>query len=112
MTGFSMRQIAYSLKSLTQKGFLICSTQEEDYVRNTKVEGRVEDKRIRKIHIVNPKNTELLSCCKIAPLKKYNLDNPVNTNGYKKSDLEKIRNLFKQTLSKQLISQKNSQRFC
>ncbi|MAP25065.1 MAG: hypothetical protein CMM87_06005 [Rickettsiales bacterium] len=103
MTGFSMRQIAYSLKSLKSKKLLIESNQTESYVRNTQEEGRVEDIRVRKVHCVNPAQQDILNNCKIAPLKDIN-KNPVNTNGFIKSDLKDIANYFSKSFNQSSIT--------
>ena len=103
MTGFSMRQIAYSLKSLKSKKLLIESNQTESYVRNTQEEGRVEDTRIRKVHIVNPTHQDILESCKIAPLKDIN-KNPVNTNGFNQSDLKGIIDYFSHTFKQSPVA--------
>lgn len=103
MTGFSMRQIAYSLKTLKAKGLVIESKQMESYVRTTQKEGRVEDTRIRKVHIVNPANKDLLQSCKIAPLKDIN-KNPVNSNGFNQSDLKEVINYFSKTFNQSPLS--------
>ena len=63
-TGFSMRQISYSLKSLTQKGLLVSRTQHESYVRHSKEKGRIEDVRDRMSYTLSDKAFN-----KIAPLK-------------------------------------------
>jgi hypothetical protein len=103
MTGFSMRQIAYSLKSLKSNKLLIESNQTESYVRNTQEEGRIEDIRVRKVHCVNTAQQDILNTCKIAPLKNIN-KNPVNTNGFIKSDLKDIANYFSKSFNQSSIT--------
>ena len=102
-TGFSVRQVAYSLKSLYKKGVLLRDKQHEEYVRNTK-EGRIEDTRDRNVWVVPPHLLNL-ACFKIAPLKDSSgypvinnrsfLFNPLNSST-KKSDLEFIWKFYKE----------------
>lgn len=101
-TGFSMRQVAYSLKSLYSKKLLTQDTQHEDYVRHTK-EGRIEDIRERRIWVVSSHILNL-PCFKIAPLKESNRYPVINNrsfsthsveNSLKKSDLEEVWKKYK-----------------
>ena len=77
-SGFSLRQVCYSLQSLKKKGLLVSSSQRESYVRHTQ-EGTIEDTRDRKVYVIPPKYIKNIDC-KIAPLKDL-INNPVKNNG-------------------------------
>jgi hypothetical protein len=77
-TGFSLRQVCYSLQSLKKNGLLVSSVQRERYVRHTQ-EGIIEDTRDRKVYVIPTKHIKNIDC-KIAPLKDL-IKNPVINNG-------------------------------
>ena len=78
-TGFSLRQIAYSLQFLASKGLIERGLQKESYVRHSK-DGRIEDIRERTIWKI-PLSIMNHIGFKFAPLKGTNRY-PVNTNGF------------------------------
>ena len=94
MTGFSLRQISYAFKSLASKKLIKPVRQEEQYVRTTKREGRVEDIRQRKTYELNNEDTFLAGCFKSAPLKKSYRNPVIKNNRSFKFDMNKHKKSF------------------